>query len=357
MTPVAAGAGALPPPPPLHSRRSGRTDGAAEQQAALAAGPSTESAEYALKTLLIGGIAGCTAKTAVAPLDRVKILFQTRNARFTRYSGTHLGLFKAGAAIYREYGVRGLFQGHSMQLVRVFPYAAVKFMSYEQLKTRLGRRIGDEHLRNFLAGSLCGVISLMVSYPLDMIRVRMAYSLPAAGARPEGVVAVARRVFREEAHRFGILNFFRGFTVSLMGIVPYGGVSFLTHEYLTSLGRGRFAALAAQPEGAPPTHTKGRRRRKPELKAWAELASGGVSGVVAQTASYPFELVRRRMQITGAHSPSERVGAAQIVRSVWSTSGVRGFFVGLTIGYLKVVPMFAVSFFTYERLKVLFDLE
>ncbi|KAJ1779439.1 coenzyme A transporter [Coemansia sp. RSA 518] len=306
----------------------------------------TEKSQYLAKTLVIGGVAGCTAKTVVAPLDRVKILFQTHNAKFTKYTGTHFGLFKAGAAIYREHGVRGLFQGHSMQLARIFPYAAIKFMTYEQLKV---------HVRNFLAGSLCGVISVSVSYPLDMIRVRMAYITPTAGVRAERVRVVAKMIYQEKAHQFGILNFFRGFPVSLMGIVPYGGVSFLTHEYLTALARSRFANIAVIPAS---TRQESRRRRKVhELKAWAELTAGGISGVVAQTASYPFELVRRRMQIVGAHSPATRSSAIQIVRDVWSTAGLRGFFVGLTIGYVKVVPMFAISFYTYEKLKAVFDLE
>ncbi|KAJ1956707.1 coenzyme A transporter, partial [Linderina pennispora] len=87
--------------------------------------PSSENTRYAVMTGAIGGIAGCTAKTVVAPLDRVKILFQTHHVKYTRYAGTHFGLFKAGASIYREYGVRGLLQGHSMQLARIFPYAAV----------------------------------------------------------------------------------------------------------------------------------------------------------------------------------------------------------------------------------------
>ncbi|KAJ2770245.1 coenzyme A transporter [Coemansia nantahalensis] len=331
----------------------------AQPEAAPGAGSSVASVGYITKTALIGGIAGCTAKTVVAPLDRVKILFQTHNARYAKFAGTHFGLFKAGAAIYRDYGIRGLFQGHSMQLARIFPYAAVKFMTYEQLKVGLGRRVGDEHIRNFLAGSLCGAISLSVSYPLDMIRVRMAYRTPAAGAPAERVWTVVRSIYCEQAHRLGVLNFFRGYPLSLMGIIPYGGVSFLTHEYLTSLGRGRFAAHAAVPESEQRASGRRRRRRRKtrELRKWVELAAGGVSGMVAQTASYPFELVRRRMQIAGVHSPSERVRAMHVIRGVWDGAGVRGFFVGLTIGYVKVVPMFAVSFYTYERLKVLLDIE
>ncbi|KAI7820093.1 mitochondrial carrier domain-containing protein [Kickxella alabastrina] len=316
---------------------------------------ASENAKYAAMTSIAGGIAGCTAKTVVAPLDRVKILFQTHNSKYVKYAGTHFGLFKAGKAIYREYGVRGLFRGHSVQLARIFPYAAVKFMTYEQLKMILSRRIQDQHLRNFLAGSLCGSISVAVTYPLDMIRVRMAYLTPTSGMPAERVRTVAQMIYKEPAYRFGILNFFRGFPLSLMGIIPYGGVSFLTHEYFASLARDRFGSITAKP--LDQRKSRDRRRKKNELKAWVELTSGGLSGVIAQTVSYPFELVRRRMQIAGAHDPSSRGSAIPIIREVWKTAGVRGFFVGLTIGYVKVVPMFAVSFYMYEKLKALFDLE
>lgn len=73
------------------------------------------------------------AKTVVAPLDRVKILFQASNPDFQKYAGTWSGAFRAGADIYKEGGGWALFQGHSATLIRVFPYAAIKFMAYDQV--------------------------------------------------------------------------------------------------------------------------------------------------------------------------------------------------------------------------------
>jgi solute carrier family 25 (mitochondrial carrier protein), member 16 len=134
-----------------------------------------------------------------------------------------------------------------------------------------------------------------------------------------------------------ILKFYRGFTVTLAGMVPYAGVSFLSWGFL----RARFL---------PPDRT-GHRPPTPI----ADLVIGAVSGVVAQTASYPFEVIRRRMQVGGITRPDRWLRLGETVEAIWTTRGWRGFYVGLSIGYLKVVPMTAVSFMVWQSGKRLLD--
>ncbi len=43
-------------------------------------------------------------------------------------------MFSAAKEIHSETGLRGLFQGHLATLLRIFPYAAIKFMAFEQYK-------------------------------------------------------------------------------------------------------------------------------------------------------------------------------------------------------------------------------
>lgn len=88
------------------------------------------------------------------------------------------------------------------------------------------------------------------------------------------------------------------------------------------------------------------------LKYWAELATGGFAGFVSQTVSYPLEVIRRRMQVGGVVGDGHRLGMMEVAGRIYRDTGFKGFFVGLGVGYIKVIPMVATSFFAYERAKL-----
>lgn len=163
---------------------------------------------------------------------------------------------------------------------------------------------------------------------------------PAPGALPTAALEAA-------APKFGLINFYRGFAPTLLGMLPYAGMSFLTHDTAGDLLRHpSIAKHTTLPQ--PPNAPKG---KPPPLKYWAELVAGGVAGLVSQTASYPLEVIRRRMQVGGAVGDGHRMRIGETARLIMKERGLRGFWIGLTIGYVKVVPLAATSFFVYERLK------
>ncbi|KAF9130689.1 hypothetical protein BGW39_002791 [Mortierella sp. 14UC] len=322
----------------------------------------TKSWDYIARTMLAGGIAGITAKTAVAPLDRVKILFQASNPQFEKYAGTWTGVFKAARDIHKTGGVHGLFQGNSATVLRIFPYAAIKFMAYEQYRSLLMPNRRDETPgKKFVAGSMAGVTSVFFTYPLDLIRVRLAY---ATTATP--YMALVRKIYNEPAGLYKpahmswlpalkISNFYRGFFCSVAGMIPYAGASFFTHDVMQEFCRENlpWTLKPNQHRGLP---DKNGDYSRPELRTVAELACGGIAGAVSQTASYPLEVVRRKMQVAGALDPKMFVGMRETARQLYITKGVRGFFVGLSIGYLKVTPLVAISFTVYERMKAALEI-
>ena len=116
-------------------------------------------------------------------------------------------------------------------------------------------------------------------------------------------------------------------------MIPYAGVSFWAHDWVGDILRSKkFAKYTLSP--VPPRNE--REVRHPKLKNQWEAVAGGLAGLVAQTSSYPIEVVRRRMQVGGAIGNKEMQSAWETARNIYSTAGIRGFYVGLSIGYIKV---------------------
>lgn len=280
--------------------------------------------------------------------------------------------------IYRQDGPTGLFRGHSATLLRIFPYAAIKFLAYEQIRAVvIHRKDHETPFRRLISGSLAGVTSVFFTYPLELIRVRLAFETKAEGrsslrsicsdiyhehlarkpivpkmqsgpAAVRNVATAAAATVDTIAPRSGLVNFYRGFSPTLLGMLPYAGMSFLTHDTMGDLLRHPSIAewtTLPKPEHAPAG-------KAAPLRSWAELLAGGIAGLVSQSCSYPLEVIRRRMQVGGAVGDGHRLRIGETARLIMRDRGVKGFFVGLTIGYAKVIPMVAVSFYTYERTKI-----
>ncbi|BGP06509.1 hypothetical protein JCM10049v2_002331 [Rhodotorula toruloides] len=333
-----------------------------------------DALRYALTSGFAGGIAGCVAKTSVAPLDRVKILFQTHSPDYQKYAGqsgprTWTGVFKASKAIYAETGVRGLLQGHSATLIRIFPYAAIKFMAYDELhRVLMPTPEAETSGRRFLAGSLAGIITTGFTYPLELIRVRLAFESHHSPKDRASLLRTIRAIYQNPpppasssssapppqpspspvssscaSTRPTIAHFYRGVWPTLVGIIPYAGTSFLMWGFLkTDLFPSIFS----------PTFRR-------QNRALLDLLAGGVAGAIGQTTAYPLDIVRRRMQVGPVlHADGRgRAGFWETAKGVYRQGGWRGFFVGLSIGYLKVVPMNAVSFATWVAMKRVLGME
>jgi solute carrier family 25 protein 16 len=315
----------------------------------------------------------------------VKILFQSHNPQFLKYTGSWVGVRDAIKVIYHQDGPLGLFRGHSATLLRIFPYAAIKFLAYEQIRAVvIPRKDKETPFRRLISGSMAGVSSVFFTYPLEVIRVRLAFetkkegrsslrsickqiyherqlvkptlaAAEGAGASPSIARAAATTVATAAppaASSFGMSNFYRGFSPTMLGMLPYAGMSFLTHDTAGDLLRhpkvAQYTTLP-RPANSPPG-------KAAPLRSWAELFAGGIAGLVSQTASYPLEVIRRRMQVGGAVGDGHRMRIGETARLIMRERGLRGFFVGLTIGYAKVVPMVAASFYTYERMKMWFGI-
>lgn len=113
------------------------------------------------------------SKTTVAPLDRVKILLQAHNKHYARH-----GVLQGLMNIVKSESAWALYKGNGAQMVRIFPYAAAQFTSFEIYKKYLDGVFGKtSHFDKFLAGAAAGLTAVTLTYPLDTIRARLAFQV------------------------------------------------------------------------------------------------------------------------------------------------------------------------------------
>lgn len=180
------------------------------------------SIEFMWKSFLAGGLAGMCSKTAVAPLDRIKILLQAHSQHYKHY-----GVFSGLREIIAHENFLALYKGNGAQMVRIFPYAAVQFTSYEFYKKYLPLFFGKHsHAAKFLSGSSAGVTAVCLTYPLDTIRARLAFQVTGEHVY-NGIFHAAISMFKLEG---GFRALYRGFLPTVCGMIPYAGSSFYCFE-------------------------------------------------------------------------------------------------------------------------------
>ncbi|ODM94117.1 Mitochondrial coenzyme A transporter SLC25A42 [Orchesella cincta] len=267
-------------------------------------------------SLTAGAVAGACAKTAVAPMDRVKIYFQTSSTeRFTlKFASTYI------KNVIGSTGFLSLWRGNTAVLVRVVPYAAIQFAAHEQWKRVLNvEHSSHEELSRFLAGSLAGVVAQSLTYPLDLARARMAIY---DKSRYSSLVDVVRKVVKEH----GVLGLYRGYVPTLIGVIPYAGCSFYCYERLKRFWVEKFGE-----------HSIG---------AVERLWFGAVAGSVGMTVSYPFDVVRRRLQtMDGEHGVPGRFKLFKIMALVVKNEGfIRGLYKGVSVNWIQGPISAGISF-------------
>ena len=180
------------------------------------------------------------------------------------------------------------------------------------------------------AGGLAGITSVALTYPLDITRTRLSIQCAdisglskAEMERLPGMWGVMKNIYKNEG---GIVGLYRGIMPTIYGVAPYVGLNFAVYESV----RKHFVHL----EGGEPT-------------ALEKLASGAISGAVAQFLTYPFDVLRRKFQVNNMmDSPYRNVWHA--CRTIAAREGYKGFYYGLSANLLKVIPSMSSSWLTFE---------
>lgn len=192
---------------------------------------------------LAGGGAGACAKTAVAPVERVKVLQQVQVSEgvcffFVAFfvfcctaaavhccvvhqgltHSQHWGIWRTADNIVHVYGWRSLYCGNGANVARVFPVHAMKFGLMDFFKQWIADPARPSAGQLMLAGMCAGLVQQTATMPLEGIRTRLSV----------GAVAVPPLLYRgiwhclqDTVRKEGVRGLYKGLVATWWSGVPY----------------------------------------------------------------------------------------------------------------------------------------
>ncbi|KAK2980251.1 hypothetical protein RJ640_008919 [Escallonia rubra] len=293
------------------------------------------------KHLWAGAVSAMISRTFVAPLERLKLEYIVR--------GEQKNLTDLIKAISASQGLKGFWKGNFVNILRTAPFKAINFYAYDTYRNQLLKITGNEETTNFerfLAGAAAGITATVLCIPMDTIRTKM---VAPGGEALGGVIGAFRHMIRTE----GFFSLYKGLVPSIISMAPSGAVFYGVYDILKSTylhspeGRKRLEHMKQQPEELNALEQL-------ELGTIRTLVYGAIAGACAEAATYPFEVVRRQLQM---QVQATKMSAMATFVKIVEQGGVPALYAGLTPSLLQVLPSAAISYFVYEFMKIVLKVE
>merc|ERR1711977_476527 len=279
-----------------------------------------------LVDFLAGGVSGAVAKTCTAPIERVKLIIQTQDANPRIMSGEiprYTGIVNCFTRVGAEQGIAAFWRGNFVNILRYFPTQAFNFAFKDTIKAMFPKYSPKKQFWSFFAvnmasGGLAGAGSLTIVYPLDYARTRLASDVGSGKRAFEGLGDCLKKTAKGPA---GVMGLYNGFGVSVVGIIPFRGTYFGVNDTLVGM--------------IPPAL-----KNDHGIKGIAvKFGCAQTAALCAAYASYPFDTVRRRLQMQSEKPPEEWVykGTMNCFTKVMAEEGFGALFKGAGANALRTV--------------------
>jgi len=258
----------------------------------------------------LGGVSAAISKTAVAPIERVKLLLQTQDAN-AKLTGDkkYKGIMDVFVRVPKEEGVSAFWRGNLANVIRYFPTQALNFAfkdTYKKIFNPYNPKtdVWKFFFGNLASGGAAGATSLMVVYPLDFARTRLAADVGKTSADRQftGLIDCLTKIKKSD----GTKGLYQGFGISVLGIIAYracyfGGYDTLKRVLFSQDGKTSilFKFVVAQ-------------------------VVTGFSGLL----SYPLDTVRRRLMMQSGRTDVMYTGTIDCFRKIYQKEGGKAFFKG-----------------------------
>lgn len=283
----------------------------------------------------IAGISGGVVSTvALHPLDLVKVRFQVNEGRSTVSNRPqYTGIFDALVKIGKQGGVKGLYQGVTPNVYGAGSAWGLYFLFYNEVKQVMrDRSDGAEVLgpgKHMSAAGCAGVLTLAITNPLWVAKTRLClqYDVSPTPVRTvyyKGTLDCITQVYKAD----GIRGLYKGFVPGLFG-VTHGAIQFMCYEELKKL----YNEYRQVPYST-------------NFNTVEYLSFAAISKMISATVTYPYQVLRSRLQ------DQHRVysGVIDVASQTWRLEGWQGFYKGIWPHVLRVTPVCAITFVVYEKM-------
>jgi len=274
----------------------------------MSEGSEIKTGNFALDFAL-GGVSAAVSKTAVAPIERVKLLLQTQAAN-KKLAGdkAYKGIMDVLVRVPKEEGVSAFWRGNLANVIRYFPTQALNFAfkdTYKKIfcpynpKTEFWKFF----FGNLASGGAAGATSLMFVYPLDFARTRLAADVGKTGADRQftGLVDCINKVRAVD----GVKGLYQGFGVSVIGIIAYRAC------YFGGYDTAKRTLLS-----------------DPKTSVLFKFVVAQVVTTISGILSYPLDTVRRRLMMQSGQKEVLYTGTLDCFAKIYSKEGGKAFFKG-----------------------------
>ncbi|KAK9062020.1 hypothetical protein SSX86_019204 [Deinandra increscens subsp. villosa] len=291
--------------------------------------------DWRWENAVAGSVAGLATVTFSHPLDVVRTRFQVydgRNPNLPNYKNTPHALF----TIARSEGLRGLYAGFFPAVLGSTISWGLYFYFYNSAKQRYIKNQDETgpHIHLASAAEAGGLVSLLTN-PVWVVKTRLQLQTPQHHGRPySGLSDALKTILKDEGWR----AFYKGLMPGLF-LVAHGAIQFTAYEELCNIVIDYRHKQNSSVD------------KSSDLLTTVDYATLGASSKLAAIlATYPFQVIRSRMQQRPSTDGVPRYSDSwHAVEKTARLEGIKGFYRGITANLLKNLPAASITFIVYEN--------
>ncbi|XP_076303140.1 mitochondrial glutamate carrier 1-like [Lasioglossum baleicum] len=281
-----------------------------------------------LPKIINGGIAGIIGVSVVFPLDLVKTRLQNQ---VIGPSGERMykSMFDCFVKTYKAEGYFGMYKGSGVNILLITPEKAIKLTANDTfrhyLSTGPGQKLPLE--REMLAGGLAGACQIIITTPMELLKIQMQDAGRVAAAAKEAGKTVpkvsALSLTKDLLQKKGIFGLYQGTGATALRDVTFSVLYFPLFARLNDIGP---------------------KREDGSSVFWCSFLAGCAAGSISALSVNPFDVVKTRLQVI-KKAPGEPTydGIFDCITKTLKNEGPTAFFKGGACRMIVIAPLFGIA--------------